>query len=263
MMNVSGKVYLLIEYDGRPFSGWQFQPGVLTVQGEIERALESYLRKLVRGLGITLEFPIRVTGSGRTDAGVHARGQVASFLWPDEIPLDVHALRTALNGITHHGIAVRCIEPANSNFDARHSPHVKLYSYRLLLRSENAALEDGFVWRVQENFNIQEVIKASQVFTGEHDFSAFRAADCGATTTRRTILLSTVTREEGDILTYSILGKGFLKQMVRNIVGALVAVGRGKLCSAEISNMLLTGKRHEVVSTAPPEGLTLEWVRYF
>jgi tRNA pseudouridine38-40 synthase len=257
------KIKLTLEYSGGAFSGWQFQPGMLTVQGELERALGVYLQGLAKKQGLTLSELPRVSGASRTDAGVHARGQVASFPWPLELPYDGARLVMALNAISHHDVGVLNAQETDDSFDARFSPHYKCYQYYLLLRPGGGdGLERGRAWRLGQPLRIKEMIGAARSLCGTHDFSAFRAADCSAKTTVRTLFLSELSRRSGDLLVYSVLGNGFLKQMVRTIVGTLVEVGLGKRRPEDIAALLSARDRSLAGETAPAWGLVLEWVRY-
>lgn len=267
------KYKLTVEYDGSKFSGWQVQDGVPTVQGAIERALSTLLGAEAKRLGVAVPEAPNVTSSGRTDRGVHARGQVISFSWPELgstttrklIPMEAQRLRRALNGILRHQLYFVDISEMPDSFDARHSPHLKCYTYRLRTRPYSAAADAAQSWCVGE-LNLAPMLTAARAVVGTHDFSSFRASDCTAKSTERTILVSELSREpgvstEGDVI-YSICGKGFLKQMVRIIVGTLVEIGRGRRPESDISRLLALGKRHQAGPTAPAKGLTLEWVRY-
>lgn len=256
------KVKLTLEYDGAEFSGWQYQPGIATVQGELEKALRCYLQSLAKQQGAELSSVPRITGSGRTDAGVHARGQVASFAWPAGITFDGFRLVGALNGISPPGLCVLAAAEEGDLFDARRSAHTKCYSYQLLLRTAGDGLYRGRAWPVGKSLDIPQMIAAAAYFQGDHDFSSFRAADCDAQSTVRTVVLSQLTRGAEDSLVYTIQGKGFLKQMVRTIAGTLVEVGRGRLEAGQIPEIIAARDRNRAGPTAPACGLFLEWVKY-
>jgi len=210
-----------------------------------------------------LDFPLAVVGSGRTDAGVHARGQVANFRWPDEVPFELHRCKAALNALTGDDLAVVDIEQVPEDFDARRSAHIKCYSYRILLRPFSYGLDFGRAWYVRGNeLDLAPMILAAHYFRGQHDFSGFRALDCEATTTERTMLSSELTRISRDLLVYSVIGKGFLKQMVRIMVGTLVEVGQGRIDPDTVAEILAAPDRTRAGKTAPAYGLLLDWVRY-
>lgn len=256
------KIRMLLEYDGAGFSGWQFQPGLRTIQEELEKALRCYQKALVKKAGMSAdEWTLSLAGSGRTDAGVHARGQVASFLWPDELGVDLSRMRAALNGILPRDISVLELSQAALSFDARRSHHRKCYSYALAPGKRKSPLERGRCWHLPE-LNIAAMIQAAAYFRGTHDFSGFRDSDCCSSSTLRTVLSSEVSRSGTQLITYSIVGWGFLKQMVRIIVGTLVEVGKERLCPEEIPKILESKDRRLAGPTAPAHGLVLEWVRY-
>ena len=255
------KIKLTLEYDGTPFCGFQYQPGLRTIQGEIEQALSVYSAAVAKKAGKTAA-PIKVTASGRTDAGVHARGQVVSFDWPDDLSFTDYEFLSAMNGITPPQIAALGVEKKENAFDARRSPHVKCYCYYLLLRRGSMALHHDRAWRVNPLPAIPAMLEAARHFSGTHDFSSFRAVDCPAKTTVRTIHVSQFSRPAADVLVYTIHGTGFLKQMVRTIVGTLVEVGRGNLAPADIPRIIAARDRSAAGATAPACGLVLEWVRY-
>lgn len=257
-------VKLNIEYDGTCFHGWQRQTGVKTIQGELESALKIFINSLARKYSINLELPekFEIYGSGRTDAGVHARGQVAHLIWPEALPLDTYKLKNALTGMTSSGVVVKSASIAPYEFHARFSPHIKCYQYRMLLREKNACFFDNRVWCIGSSLSIPRMIESAKVFKGLHDFQSFRAKDCTAKSTLRTIIDSEIYRYDSDLLIYRILGKGFLKQMVRIIVGTLVDIGKGKKEPADLAGIIDAKKRSLAGETAPGNGLCLEWVRY-
>ena len=257
------KLKVTIEYDGRAFSGWQIQPDTRTVQGELKEAFSVLANAAAKSSGGSVDDEFNVTGSGRTDAGVHALGQVASVKWPEDLPLDLEKLPASLNGITSPEIVIKSVEQVDDAFDARRSEHTKTYSYNLLLRSSRAGYYDGRAWCVSpRNLDLQAMIEVSKLFFGTHDFHNFRASDCCADTTVRTLSVSQLSRADADLLVYTACGTGFLKQMIRMIVGAVVAVGQGRLSEGDIEKLLSAEPRNCSWTTAPAEGLMLERVRY-
>jgi tRNA pseudouridine38-40 synthase len=253
---------LVVEYDGASFSGWQTQVNQKTVQGELENAIAIYCNALKKKQNVKSEHQIYVQGSGRTDAGVHAKAQVANFYWPDNLPLDVWELRHSLNGITCAGLHVLSAEKVAEDFDSRRSAHIKCYRYNILLKHGKSGLYGAHYWCVPQTLDIAKIIEASKYFVGVHDFSSFRAKDCNANSTTRSILASEIVRESADTLSYLIVGKGFLKQMVRAIAGTLVEVGLGKKSPHDIPEIIGRKERVAAGQTAPAHGLCLEWVRY-
>jgi len=257
------KVRLTLEYWGPGFSGWQYQPGLKTVQGELEEAIFLFVNSKFKKMGLSpLPSAINITSSGRTDAGVHARRQVVSFDWPKALPFDAGKLRAALNGITSRDMVIHEVQVCPEDFDARHSPHIKCYCYTLLLRRNSICLDRQRAWRPQGVHLISSMIEASKLFVGEHDFSGFRAGDCSAKSTVRTILQSELVALDSEKFVYIAVGKGFLKQMIRTMVGTLVEVGKGRLAPADVAAILKSGDRVKAGPTAPAHGLELRWVRY-
>jgi len=262
------KVKLTVEYAGEDFAGWQRQPGQQTVQASLEDALQIFLRGEAKKTGSHFDRRIEIMGSGRTDSGVHARGQVASFSWPEEFPVPDYRLKDALNAITPEGIIVRSLEQESDDFDARHSPHIKCYSYRLIYRGgeQHAArftpYERNRVWCITRPLDLEQMIRAARLLEGQHDFQSFRARDCSAKSTVRTVLRSELVRVADDELRYFIVGKGFLKQMVRIVVGTLVELGIHGEPASKMEEILLSKERTRAGKTAPANGLTLEWVTY-
>lgn len=260
------KIQLVVEYPGDAFSGWQAQinqPELRTVQGELERALQIFFLSESKktGVAFTSGDRILVTGSGRTDAGVHALGQVASFAWPPQFCFHAERLRAALNGITAPELVIHLVQEQGDEFDARFAQHEKCYAYRLLLRDTRAGYFQGRAWCVSPR-TVAPMIEAARLFCGQHDFSSFRAKDCTASSTLRTLYVSELTRISEDELQYWVQGKGFLKQMIRIIVGTLVEVGKGKLSAKDIPRIIAARDRALAGPSAPACGLTLRWVRY-
>ncbi|HQH27146.1 MAG TPA: tRNA pseudouridine synthase A, partial [Oligoflexia bacterium] len=162
------KIAITLEYDGSAFAGWQLQPGQRTVQGEMEKALHCYLRALARQNAIELYVLPHLTASGRTDAGVHALGQTASFSWPAEIPCDLKRLKAALNGLTPRAICLKRVEQRGDQFDARRSPHIKCYTYEIVLERTKGAVAEKRAWCVGVPLRVPQMISAARVFAGAH-----------------------------------------------------------------------------------------------
>ena len=246
-------VRLIVEYCGTNFHGWQFQPGLRTIQGELTRVLEMVLRTRVE----------RITASGRTDAGVHACAQVVSFCYEGDssIVTEGRRLERAINGILRGDLSVIRAEIVAPTFDARRSTHYKQYRYEIVNRSAPSVLLQKRAWHVHRTLDGAAMAREAGLLVGTHDFTSFRGADCSAESPVREIMESEL-RCEGDCITYRVVGRGFLKQMVRNIVGTLVDIGRGRLWSNSILEIVGTHDRCRAGVTAPPHGLFLDWVRY-
>ena len=252
------KVKLVVEYFGPAFSGWQLQENAITAQGELERALLVAAEAEAKRLG--LEAPERIVsmGSGRTDAGVHALSQVASFDWPFESLPD--GFLKMLNGISAHELTIHSVSVTDDDFDARRSPHRKSYSYRFHL-GPSAVLKDR-CWEVRPELNVVAMAKAARMLVGEHDFQSFRASDCSAAHSVRVLTYSEVTRVSKREILYRVGGNGFLKQMIRIIAGTLYEVGRGRMSVSQFAEVLDAKDRELAGATAPAQGLCLESVKY-
>jgi tRNA pseudouridine38-40 synthase len=237
-----------IEYDGTNYSGWQLQARHDSIQGRIEAALERIFAT-----------PVRVFGSGRTDAGVHARGQVASISLPR--PFDPAELQRALNSILPVNIVVLDISPAPDNFDPRRAARSRVYEYRVLNRKIASAFEYRYSWLVRDQLDLDAMNSAARVFVGEHDFAAFRSLGTEVRTTIRRVISSEWVRD-GDLYLYRVEANSFLRHMVRAMVSAMIDVGRGKLMPADVATILAGRDRGAGPANAPPGGLYLVEVRY-
>jgi tRNA pseudouridine38-40 synthase len=243
---------LTLEYDGAPFVGWQVQPDGPSVQGTVQAAVE----KLCGA-------PARVTGAGRTDAGVHARGQVASLEPPRELPLP--AWTGGLNAHLPPEVACVRAEEAPAGFDARRWARGKRYVYTLLRSPVRSPLWRGRAWEIRRPLDLLAMSAALQHLRGRHDFSALRAADCPARTAVREVRLLTMAvapLPEGELIELRVEATAFLKHMVRNLVGTLVEVGHGKRSPDSLRELLESGDRTKAGPTAPPHGLVLDEVFY-
>jgi tRNA pseudouridine38-40 synthase len=245
---LSRRFRIVVEYDGTDFSGWQRQVGQRTVQETLEDAIRD----------MTGETPF-VRAAGRTDAGVHANGQVASFDLTANIP--PRGLLRGLNSILPADVAIVDVAEAAPDFDARFSARGKVYRYTVwnhFVRSPRLART---AWHVREPVDVDVIRRAAAALVGEHDFRAFRASDCDRKTTNRIVRRLDVERQ-GPLLTFDIEATAFLKNMVRIVVGTLVDIGRGRIGDDAPARMLATGDRSAGGMTAPPGGLTLLRVIY-
>ena len=242
------QIKLTIEYDGTNYSGWQLQSGQDSIQASLEAALERIF-----------STPIRVRGSGRTDAGVHARGQVAAFTLPR--PFDSAELQRALNAILPNDIVILKAEEADYSFDPRRHAIARVYEYRILNQPLPSAFERRYAWLVREPLDLDGMNVAARIFIGEHDFAGFRTLGTEVKSTVRRVHASEW-RRDGKHLTYRVEATSFLRHMVRTMVSAMVEVGRGKIESGFVAELLQRRARSMAPAAAPPHGLFLVEVRY-
>jgi tRNA pseudouridine38-40 synthase len=242
---------LRLEYDGRGFVGWQRQENGLSVQ----EVLETAASRLCGG-----DVPDSVV-AGRTDAGVHAAGQVAALELPDR--LDARAVREALNfHMKPHAVAVIEAAPAPSAaWSPRFSAIGRAYRYLILNRSARPALRDGFVWHVKAPLDAPAMHEAAQSLLGRHDFTSFRASSCQANSPLRTLDRLDV-RRDGETVVIEAEARSFLHHQVRNMVGTLKLVGEGRWRVGRVAEALAARDRSAAGPTAPPDGLVLVAVRY-
>jgi tRNA pseudouridine38-40 synthase len=239
---------LVLEYDGFDYCGWQVQPAVPTIQGVLERALDKILGE-----------HIRVDSAGRTDAKVHALGQVASFRCLSQIPAG--ALQRALNSTLPKDVAVREVQETPADFHARFSARGKVYTYRILNRPVRSPLRLRYVWYVPQALDVEAMRLAGAALQGTHDFSAFQGSGSEVHTTERTLTEVSLSHD-GDEVVLQCAADGFLRHMVRNIVGTLVEVGHGARSPADVERILKGRDRRLAGVTAPPQGLYLLEVLY-
>jgi tRNA pseudouridine38-40 synthase len=239
---------LTIEYDGTDYHGWQVQPGMATIQGTLEHAM-------ARIIGA----PVHVKGAGRTDAGVHALGQVASLRAEFMHPPDT--LRRALTSLLPPDIVVTRVEVAPEDFDAQRWAQWKRYRYTLLTRPYPSALERRYSLFMPHPLKIDSMAEAASLLIGEHDFRSFQAAHSSADHPVRQVLRATF-RQEDDHLFFEIAADGFLRHMIRIIMGTLLDVGRGKLGPRDLKAILEAGDRNRASKTVSPHALCLIKVGY-
>jgi tRNA pseudouridine38-40 synthase len=262
---------LTLAYDGSAFNGWQIQPGLPTIQGTLQQAIAT-----VTGTPITPATPLP-QGSGRTDSGVHALGQVVSIAL--DAPIPPQNLLRALNSALPPAIRVLSADPVPDAFHARHSVLRKAYEYRIFERRPEASPSTEeicspflapYVWDCRWPLTLDLMQHAAALLVGTHDFTSFAAADpdLSARSTGsagpnplKTIYTSTLTREQG-LLIYRVTGSGFLHHMVRNLVGTLAEIGRGALAPDDLPRILAARNRSAAGPTAPAQGLYLVKVDY-
>jgi len=245
------RVRITVSYDGTDFHGWQVQPGLPTIQGALERIL-----------GEIEGAPVHVIGSGRTDAGVHALAQVAAFSLHNPIP--VENLRRAMNRLLPRDIRVLAASEAADDFHPRFGAIAKTYEYRMVRSEICSPFERRYVHHHPYPLDENRMIELAPLVEGEHDFSAFAASDerdeLGLSKVRT--IFSSVLRRENEWLIYRVRGDGFLKHMVRNIVGVLLEAGKGNLTRDDLVERLCPGCKIAPGPTAAARGLFLISVEY-
>ena len=242
-------IRMVIEYDGTAYCGWQRQENGLSVQQVIEECI-----------GRITGGEVRVVGSGRTDAGVHALGQSAHFPTASAIP--VRNLRMGINSLLPPDIVVRDLAEVPGTFHARFDAVSKVYLYRICNRPVRPALERSRCWFVWEPLDMERIAAALAVFRGRHDFSSFCSTHTDSEDHVRTITALDARRDDSGMVEVTVEADGFLRYMVRTIVGALVDAGRGKCTAEELAMVLAAKDRRRAGMTAPPQGLYLKEVRY-
>ncbi len=256
---------IVLAYDGTGLVGWQRQPAGVSVQALVEDALAA-----IEGR------PVVVVGAGRTDAGVHALGQVASCRIEHPIPVD--ELARALNARLPDDVRVLSVEQAADDFHARYSARSKTYRYLVLNDRIVSPFERRYVWHVPRPLDVAAMAEAARHLEGRHDFAALRGAGSAAKTTVRTMTLAriqalaameiaggltlTARPEDGRLVVFDMRGDGFLRHMVRNAVGTLVEIGLGRRDPSSVAGLLDSGDRTLAGPTAPPAGLFLVGVEY-
>lgn len=241
-------VMIICEYDGTAYHGWQRQPNGISIQEVLEEKI-----------GIITQEEIRVTASGRTDAGVHALQQVANFRTRSTIGCE--GLLKGINSLLPADIVVKDLREADDRFHARYSAKGKAYVYRIYNHPVRSALWRNWSWHLRAPLDLGAMERAARSLEGTHDFSSFCAAGGDAEDHVRTVTAVSVEREDG-MISFTIEANGFLRYMVRNIVGLLVDVGRGIVTPAGFEEIMDARDRTRAGITAPPQGLFLKEVRY-
>jgi len=239
-------IKLMFEYDGTNYVGWQRQENGRSIQGDLESALQQLLQETVN-----------VIGAGRTDAGVHARGQVANFR--TETQLDFKAIQGGLNALLPEDIVIHSVEEVPLEFHARYSAKERFYSY--LITREPSALQRNYSWYVKYPLDIDAMKRTASVITGTHDFASFCKANADVEHHLCTVFTS-CWQIDGSFLRYTISADRFLHGMVRALVGTMVNVGRGYTTLEEFMSLLEKKDRSEAGMAAPAKGLVLEKVVY-
>lgn len=242
------KIKIVIEYDGYKYHGWQVQPNGLTIQ----EVLESKLQKIVKKKTI-------VYCAGRTDAKVHAEGQTAHFRTSSRMtPME---FLKALNSVLPKDIVIKKVEEADSRFHAQKSALRRIYRYTILNRDYPSALQRRYSWFLPFPLDLAAMRRARKYLLGKHDFSAFRASGCEALSPVKELHRIDI-RKQDDYIQFIFEGKGFVKYMIRNIVGTLVQVGKGFIAARQVEEILASRNRRKAGPTAPGYGLCLVKVVY-
>lgn len=242
-------IKLTIEYDGAAYSGWQRQKNDRTIQGEIENAL----------LAMTGQKVV-LTGAGRTDAGVHALGQVANFIC--DTRLEPEDFLKGLNSLLPGDIVIKDCAPVNEKFHSRYDAKSKIYNYRILNRTVPAAIGRHYAWHIRKPLILDAMEEAASCLPGTHDFKAFEGAGSPRKSTVRTVFKAEILKKNENIVIFEIEADGFLRFMVRNIAGTLVCAGLGKISPGDVKKILESKDRNNACATAPPHGLFLMEVKY-
>lgn len=248
-------IRLTIEYDGTNYSGWQIQqrrPKEIgtekTIQGIIERVLDGILQE-----------EVRLIGAGRTDAGVHALGQIANFKTKSKMPMVV--IQRALNALLPKDIVIVYIEEAKPDFNARYDVRSKIYRYQILNRDYNSVFDRLYQYHVPYKLDVRLMRQEARILVGRHNFKSFQAADKRERMPVRNLRRISI-RSDGPVISIDIEADGFLYNMARNIVGTLIEIGRGKFPPGSMRRVLRAKDRTLAGPTAPAKGLCLLRVRY-
>ncbi len=242
-------IKIIIEYEGTNYFGWQRQPEGPTIQEVIENALQN-----ITGENISL------LGSGRTDSGVHALGQVANF--KTESNIKAAEFQKGLNSTLPKDITILDAREVDLDFHAQHSAKSKIYIYKIFNSPHPSALLRKRSWYIPQPLELDQMEKPAEYLIGEHDFKAFAQSGTDLKTTVRTVLRAYIEQKDNNIIEFSIEATGFLKRMVRLIVGTMVQVGKGRITPSDFLKILDTGEKTKFIHAAPPHGLYLREVKY-
>ena len=242
-------IRLVVAYDGTRYHGWQRQKNGLTIQAVIEERLQ-----------LITQSPVKLLASGRTDAGVHALNQVCNFKTPSEIPIDT--LKRGLNALLPPDIFVKEAAVVPLEFHSRYGAKSKIYEYRILNRKNPDIFRRNVLWQIRFPLNVETMSECLSVIRGTHDFSAFKSSGSANTDPVRTLLNNCIESDEDGVLRIIVEGDGFLRHMVRNIVGTLVEAGTGRMDLKRFAEVLESGDRRMAGKKAPPQGLFLVAVTY-
>lgn len=243
------KIKIILEYDGAQYFGWQRQNGHRSIQGTLEEKIKIITRE-----------DVTVIGSGRTDTGVHALNQVAHFKMVNEIRED--DLLYALNSVLPEDIVIKELKEVDPSFHARFDVKSKKYLYRIWNGQTNTAIHRHYCWHIRKELDIDQMRKAAAYLTGTHDFKAFCGTGSKVKDYIRTVHQIEIEKENHEMILIAITSDGFLRHMVRNIVGTLADAGKNKLSPEDVKAILESQDRRKAGMTAPSRGLFLVEVRY-
>ena len=241
-------IRLTIEYDGKEFNGWQKQPNKLNIQGNLEKVISDLTKE-----------KIEIIGSGRTDAGVHALGQVANFKTNSNIPIEKFAI--AINSRIKQSIRIKKAEEVDERFHSRYNCKRKTYRYIINTSETGSAIYRNLEYNIKMQLDVKKMQEAVKFFIGEHDFSAFKSSGTSSKSSVRTIYNAKV-EQDGERIIIELTGNGFLYNMVRIISGTLVEVGLNKIKPEDITKIIESKNRQNAGKTLPPCGLYLVSVEY-
>lgn len=241
-------IRLTIEYDGKEFNGWQKQPNKLNIQGNLEKVISDLTKE-----------EIEIIGSGRTDAGVHALGQVANFKTNSNIPIEKFAI--AINSRIKQSIRIKKAEEVDGRFHSRYNCKRKTYRYIINTSETGSAIYRNLEYNIKMQLDVKKMQEAVKFFVGEHDFSAFKSSGTSSKSSVRTIYNAKV-EQDGERIIIELTGNGFLYNMVRIISGTLVEVGLNKIKPEDITKIIESKNRQNAGKTLPPCGLYLVSVEY-
>ncbi|MCP3875870.1 MAG: tRNA pseudouridine(38-40) synthase TruA [Desulfobacteraceae bacterium] len=240
---------IIIEYDGTNFFGWQKQPQTETIQGKIEKALTQILNQ-----------KIKIFGSGRTDAGVHAFGQVANF--HADTRIDCHDLKKGMNSLIRHSIVIKECCIVDDNFHAQYNAVSKKYHYYILNTQDPCAIGRQYQWHIRHPLDINTMNQCCSMITGVFDFKSFENTGSPRSSSIREVFFSTIDLIDNNRIVFKITASGFLKNMVRNLIGTIVLVGLNKINVDDFKKILQAKDRAKAAPTAPAHGLFLNNVNY-
>ena len=242
-------IRLVFAYDGSRYHGWQRQNNGLTIQAVIEERLH-----------LMTQSPVKLLASGRTDAGVHALNQVCNFKTPSQISVDT--LKRGLNALLPPDILVKEATVVPLEFHSRYRAKSKIYEYRILNRQNPDIFRRNVLWHIRFPLDVETMSECLSIIDGTHDFSAFKSSGSANTDPVRTILRNCIESDKDGVLRIIVEGNGFLRHMVRNIVGTLVETGTGRMDLQRFAEVLESGDRRMAGKKAPPQGLFLVAVKY-